>query len=173
MTQRADIAIVGAGILGLATALRLLEAKPDLRIVVLDKEPVSRCTRPGTTAAWCMPACTTSPASRLACAGGQDGPSKRFCEEHAIPIERTGKLVVALDASELWSGSRRSRSGPSPMASRGSRRSARSASADEPHAAGIRALWSPGTGIVDFRRVAAAYADEVRARGGTIEVGRR
>ena len=42
----------------------------------------------------------------------------------------------------------------------------------EPHAAGIRALHSPGTGVIDFRRVAAAYADEVRARGGEILTGR-
>jgi L-2-hydroxyglutarate oxidase len=42
----------------------------------------------------------------------------------------------------------------------------------EPHAAGIRALWSPKTGIVDFRRVALAYADEVRGRGGTILTSR-
>ena len=42
----------------------------------------------------------------------------------------------------------------------------------EPHAAGIRGLWSPSTGIVDFRRVALAYADEVRARGGTIATSR-
>lgn len=39
MSERADIAIIGAGILGLATALRLLEARPDLRIVILEKEP--------------------------------------------------------------------------------------------------------------------------------------
>jgi (S)-2-hydroxyglutarate dehydrogenase len=38
----------------------------------------------------------------------------------------------------------------------------------EPHAAGIRALWSPRSGIIDFRRVAFAYADEIRSRGGTI-----
>src|SRR5213079_868678 len=43
----------------------------------------------------------------------------------------------------------------------------------EPHAAGIRGLWSPTTGIVDFRRVAMAMADEVRARGGEILTGRR
>ena len=55
---------------------------------------------------------------------------------------------------------------------RGARGGRRSASGIEPHAAGIRALWSPGTGIVDFGRVAAAYADEVRAGGGTIELGR-
>ena len=42
----------------------------------------------------------------------------------------------------------------------------------EPHAAGVRAMWSPGTGIVDFRRVAAAYADEVRAHGASIETSR-
>ena len=42
----------------------------------------------------------------------------------------------------------------------------------EPHALGIRGLWSPGTGIVDFRAVANAYADDIRAAGGTIETGR-
>ncbi len=97
---------------------------------------------------------------------------ERFCDEHAIPIERTGKLVVALSADELPRfealKERATANGVEGLEDVGPERLREI----EPHAAGIRALWSPSTGITDFGRVALAYADEVRARGGTIETGR-
>ena len=75
---------------------------------------------------------------------------ERFCEEHAIPIERTGKLVVALDESELERfealKERATANGVEGLEEVGPERIREI----EPHAAGIRALWSPGTGIVDF-----------------------
>lgn len=173
MTQRADIAIVGAGIVGLATALRLLETKPDLRVVVLEKEPGIAAHQTGHNSGVVHAGLYYQPGSLKArlCREGKTA-LERFCEEHAIPIERTGKLVVALSEDELPRlealGERASANGVDGLEEVGVERLREI----EPHAAGIRALWSPTTGIVDFRRVAAAYADEVRARGGVIETGR-
>ncbi|HEY8712309.1 MAG TPA: L-2-hydroxyglutarate oxidase, partial [Thermoanaerobaculia bacterium] len=79
-----------------------------------------------------------------------------------------GKLVVALDDSELERlasiKQRASANGVEGLEEVGPERIREI----EPHVAGIRALWSPRSGIIDFRRVALAYADEVRSRGGTI-----
>ncbi len=173
MTERADIAIIGAGILGLATALRLLEAKPDLRVVILEKEPGIAAHQTGHNSGVVHAGLYYQPGSlkaRLCREGKAD--LERFCEEHAIPIERTGKLVVALHEQELGAlaalKERALANGVEGLEEVGPERLREI----EPHAAGIRALWSPSTGITDFKRVAEAYADGVRARGGTIETAR-
>lgn len=173
MTERADIAIVGAGILGLATALRLLEAKPDLRVILLEKEPAIASHQTGHNSGVIHAGLYYQPGSLKArlCREGK-ATLERFCEEHSIPVERTGKLVVALSEQELPRfealKERAIANGVEGLEDVGPERLREI----EPHAAGIRALWSPGTGIVDFRRVAAAYAEEVRAKGGTIETSR-
>jgi L-2-hydroxyglutarate oxidase LhgO len=173
VTQRADVAIVGAGILGLATALRLLEARPDLRVVLLEKEAGIATHQTGHNSGVVHAGLYYQPGSLKArlCREGKTA-LERFCEEHAIPIERTGKLVVALGEDELPRfealKERATANGVDGLEEVGPERLREI----EPHAAGIRALWSPSTGIVDFRRVAAAYADEVRAKGATIETGR-
>lgn len=173
MTQRADVAIVGAGILGLATALRLLEARPGLRVVILEKEPGIAAHQTGHNSGVVHAGLYYQPGSLKArlCREGKSA-LERFCETHAIPIERTGKLVVALSEDELPRfealKERATANGVEGLEEVGPERLREI----EPHAAGIRALWSPSTGIVDFRRVAMAYADEVRAKGATIEGSR-
>lgn len=173
MTERADVVVVGAGIVGLATALRLLEARPDLRIVVLEKEPRVAAHQTGHNSGVVHAGLYYQPGSLKArlCREGKAA-LERFCEEHAIPVERTGKLVVALSDAELPRlGALRERAeanGVEGLEEVGPERLREI----EPHAAGISALWSPTTGIVDFGRVADAYAAEVRARGATIETSR-
>jgi len=168
-----DVAIVGGGIVGLATALRLLEARPNLRLTVLEREPELASHQSGHNSGVVHAGLYYAPGSLKArlCRAGK-AQLETFCDEHGIPVERTGKLVVALDESELGRfEALRERAvanevpglevvGPERIREL------------EPHALGIRALWSPTTAIVDFRRVALAYADEVRARGGTIETSR-
>ena len=168
-----DVAIVGGGIVGLATALRLLEQRPDLRLVILERESELAMHQSGHNSGVVHAGLYYAPGSlkaRLCREGKRE--LEAFCDQHGIPVERTGKLVVALDESELPRfEALRERAvenevpglevvGPERMREL------------EPHAIGIRALWSPTTGIVDFRRVALAYAHEVRAKGGTIETSR-
>jgi L-2-hydroxyglutarate oxidase LhgO len=171
--ERADIAIIGAGIVGLATALRLLEARPSLRITIVDKEPGIARHQTGHNSGVVHAGLYYAPGSLKArlCREGK-AELERFCEAHGIPIERTGKLVVAVSEDELPRfealKARAIANGVEGLEEVGRERMQEI----EPHVTGIKALWSPSTGVTDFGEVAAAYADDVRERGAAIELSR-
>jgi (S)-2-hydroxyglutarate dehydrogenase len=169
----ADVAVIGGGILGLATAWRLLERRPDLRLVLVEKEQRLASHQTGRNSGVVHAGLYYTPGSLKArlCREGKEE-LERFCESRGIPIEQTGKLVTMLDEREaprLASLKERAIANGVPGLEEVGPERIREI---EPHAAGIRALWSPGTGIVDYGAVALAYADEVRRAGGTIETGR-
>ena len=174
MTERFDLAIVGGGIVGLATACRLLEQRPGLRLAILEKEPALAEHQSGRNSGVIHAGLYYAPGSLKArlCREGKDA-LERFCEEHAIPFERCGKLVVAVDETELPRlaelKARGEANGLRGLEEVGPERIREI----EPHAAGIRALHVAETGIVDFRQVALAYADEVRALSGEILLDHR
>ena len=174
MTDRLDVAIIGGGIVGLATALRLLEARPDLRLGIVEQEPELAMHQSGHNSGVIHAGLYYAPGSLKArlCREGKAA-VEAYCTEKGIPFESTGKLVVALTQDELPRlealRERALANGVPGLEVVGPERIREL----EPHAAGIRGLWSPTTGIVDFRRVALAYADDVRAAGGTIWTGRR
>jgi L-2-hydroxyglutarate oxidase len=169
-----DLAVVGGGIVGLATAYRLLLDRPALSLVLLEKEEELATHQTGHNSGVLHAGLYYAPGSRKArlCREGKQA-VERFAEEHGIPFEHCGKLVVALDESELPGlGAIRERAaanGVDGLEEIGRERILEI----EPHAAGIRALWSPKSGIIDFRRVALTYAGEIRARGGEIRTGAR
>ena len=172
-TERADIVVIGGGIIGLATAYRLLQARPGLLITILEKEARLATHQTGHNSGVVHAGLYYAPGSLKArlCREGKTA-LEAFCEAHEIPIERTGKLVVAVAADELPRfralKERATANGVEGLEEVGAERMHEI----EPHVVGIRALWSPRTGIVDYLRVAAAYADEVRTRGATIETSR-
>ena len=174
MSPRFDLAIVGGGILGLATAFRLLETRPSLRVVVVEKEDTLAQHQTGRNSGVIHSGLYYAPGSLKArlCREGKEA-LERFCEEHDVPFERCGKLVVALDRSELGRlAELRDRGAANGIA--GLDVLEPSAFHEiEPHATGIAALHVAETGIVDFGRVSRAFADEVSSRGGAIELGRR
>lgn len=174
MSGRYDVAIVGGGLIGLATAYRLLEAHPDLRLAVLEKEAELARHQSGRNSGVIHAGLYYVPGSLKAqlCREGMEA-VKTFADEQDIPYKLCGKLVVALDESELPRLAELKRRGDE-----NGLRGIREVDADtirelEPNAAGIRALHVPETGIIDFRRVALAYADQVRARGADILLGSR
>ena len=173
IVDRADVAIIGAGIVGLATALRLLEQKPDLRIVLLEKEATVASHQTGHNSGVMHAGLYYQPGSlkaRLCREGKAD--LEAYCEAHGVPIERTGKLVVALDQSELGrlaALKQRALANEVPGLEEVGPERIREL---EPHAVGIGALWSPGTGVVDFLAVALAFATDVVERGAVIETRR-
>jgi L-2-hydroxyglutarate oxidase LhgO len=168
-----DVAVVGAGLVGLATASHLLQSRPELRLVVVEKEPDVAGHQSGHNSGVVHAGLYYPPGSLKAilCREGKAA-LEAYCQEKGIPLEHPGKLVVALSDDELPRlaalHERATANGVPGLELVGPERIREI----EPHAAGIKALWSPSTGIVDFRRVAVAYADDVRAAGGSIETGR-
>ena len=169
MAERYDVAIIGGGIVGLATALRLLERRPSLRLVLLEKERELLLHQSSHNSGVVHAGLYYAAGSRKArlCREGK-AELERFAAEHAIPIEQCGKLVVAVDGAEvpgLQALARRAAANGVPgLEMVGPER----IEEIEPHAAGVAGLYSPTTAIVDFAVVGRAYADEVRARGGDI-----
>lgn len=168
-TPAFDVAVVGAGLVGLASAYRLLEERPELRIVVLDKEDRVAAHQSGHNSGVLHSGVYYSPGSARArmCVAGK-ATLERFAEEHGVPILRCGKLIVALKPEDLGAleelkarGERNGVAGlemipPSKMAEM------------EPHVAGLGALHVASSAVTDFGLVAEAYASEVTSRGGEI-----
>lgn len=168
---RADLVVVGGGIVGLATAYRLLEARPSLRLLVLEKEGQLATHQTGRNSGVIHSPNTYLPGSlkaRLCAEGMRD--ALAFADEHGIPYERCGELIVATEPEELprlagiaeraaANGVAFRELGPEEMRE------------VEPEVRGLRALHVPGTGIIDWGRFSLAVGDAVRARGGEIRTG--
>src|SRR5689334_8664168 len=167
-----DIAIVGAGIVGLATARELLLRKPGLRLIVVEKDAAIASQQSGHNSGVLHTGIYYAPGSlkAQACVEGHRR-MIAFCEENSIPVELCGKLIVALDESELPRLEELYRRGTANGVTGLEMIGPERLREIEPHAAGIKAIWSPNTGIVDYTRVAAAYARNVQERGGEIVVG--
>lgn len=169
---RYDVAIVGGGIVGLATARELLARQPRLRVVVLEKDAAIASEQTGHNSGVLHTGIYYAPGSLKArmCVAGQRE-MITFCREHDIPFEQCGKLIVALDESELPRledlYQRGMTNGVEGLEMVGPERIREI----EPYAAGIKAVYSPRTGIVDFARVAHAYASAIEHAGGEIVTG--
>jgi L-2-hydroxyglutarate oxidase len=164
-----DAAIIGGGILGLAVARELLGRRPDLRVVVLEREAELATHQSGHNSGVLHAGLYYPPGSRKAiyCRDGKAA-LEQYASERGIPFERCGKLVVALDEGELPALDRlqeRAEANQVPGLERVGPERIREI---EPHVLGVAGLWSPGTGIIDFRRVALAYAEDVLAAGGSV-----
>jgi L-2-hydroxyglutarate oxidase LhgO len=166
------IGVVGAGIVGLAVARRLTQLRPDATVTVLDKEDHIGAHQTGHNSGVAHAGLYYAPGSLKAtlCRKGIVM-LKEFCAERGITYDECGKLVVALSDAELdplREIERRATANGVP----GLRwLSAAELREIEPHAAGVAALHSPQTAIVDFTAVARAYADDVTAAGGTVRLG--
>ena len=171
--ERVDVAVIGGGIVGLATAHQLLRRRPGLRLAIVEKEPELARHQSGHNSGVLHAGLYYAPGSLKAtlCREGKVE-VERFAEEHGIPVRHPGKLVVALSEAELPRlealRERAEANGVEGLEAAGPERIREL----EPRAAGIGGLWSPRTGIVDFRAVALAIADDVRGQGGRIDTGR-
>jgi L-2-hydroxyglutarate oxidase LhgO len=169
MSDRLDVIVIGGGIIGLATAYRLLEARPDMRLALVEKEADLATHQTGHNSGVLHAGLYYEPGSLKAelCREGKLG-LQEFAEAHAIPFELCGKLVVAISPEELPRlAALRDRAIANGTPGLEEVDAVRICEI-EPHVVGIAGLWSPSSGIIDFRRVALAMADEIRARGGTI-----
>jgi (S)-2-hydroxyglutarate dehydrogenase len=168
-----DLVVVGAGILGLAVAREALLRDPDLRVHVVEREDRVAAHQTGHNSGVVHAGIYYAPGSlkaRLCVEGARE--LYAFCERHHVPVERCGKVIVAVTEDEIegldaleWRGRQNGVPGLRRLDRRGLREL-------EPHAEGIAALHSPATGIVDFPAVARALAGEVIEHGGHITLGR-
>jgi len=169
-----DLVVVGAGLLGLATARAFLRRTPGARVAVLDKEAQLACHQSGRNSG-VVHAGLYYPAGSLKARLCREGRSAllRFADEHAIPYKVTGKLVVAVDEAELPRLDELERRGTA-NGLRGLRRLVGDEFREiEPHVRGVQALHVPETAVIDFRAVTHAYAREVEQLGGDVLLGRR
>ena len=172
--SRADIVVIGGGILGLATAREMLRRRPDASLVLLEAERSLALHQSGHNSGVVHAGLYYTPGSLKArlCREGKVA-LEAYCDEHGIPVQRVGKLVVALTREELprfeTLSARARENGVEGLETVGPERIREL----EPHVEGICGLWSPGTGIVDYRAVSLAYADDIRAQGGEIVTDRK
>ncbi len=165
---QADVAIIGGGIIGLATADHLTQRDPGLRVVVLEKEEAVAKHQTGRNSGVIHSGIYYTPGSLKArtCREGKAA-LEAFCAAEDIPFDRCGKVIVATDDGELPALERIYQNGQAngveceligPERLR----------EIEPHARGVRAIHVPETGIVDYTAVSQRLADRMQARGGQL-----
>ncbi|XP_008397208.1 L-2-hydroxyglutarate dehydrogenase, mitochondrial [Poecilia reticulata] len=164
-----DVAIVGAGIVGLASARELIQRHPTLTFVLLEKEKELASHQSGHNSGVIHSGIYYTPGSLKArlCVRGA-ALAYQYCETKGIPYKRCGKLIVAVEQEEI----------PRLKAlyERGLKNEVRDLSIvdakgireREPYCRGIMALDSPYTGIVDWRMVALRYGRDFEEAGGAV-----
>ncbi|MBI3615660.1 MAG: L-2-hydroxyglutarate oxidase [Candidatus Omnitrophica bacterium] len=168
-SRKYDITVVGGGIVGLATGFALTGRHPGRRIAVIEKESSWGFHQTGHSSGVIHSGVYYRPGSLKAslCVKGARA-LMAFCDEHRIPYQKCGKVIVATCPEELPRLEELHRRGRANGVANLSLISPERLRELEPHASGIRALHVPSTAIVDFRRVASALAQEIRTRGGSI-----
>ncbi len=167
-----DIAIVGGGIVGLATARDLLLRHPHLKLIVLEKDDVLASQQTGHSSGVIHSGIYYQPGSRKArlCVEGRKL-LWAYCDARGIPYRNVGKLIVATEERELGLLEELYARGLANGIAELQMLDAAGIRRREPHCNGIRAIYSPVTGIVDFVRVARSYGRDVLAAGGVIQTG--
>src|SRR5271165_2071332 len=167
--RQAELLIIGAGIVGLATALEFTRRFPGRRVLVVEKEDRVAAHQTGHNSGVIHSGIyyrTGSLKARNCVAGCAS--MKRFCTEHGIPFEECGKLVVATTPEEVPRLKQLYERGIA-NGVQGLRLLDRDEFRElEPHANGICALHVPSTGIVDYTEVAKKYAELIERAGGEI-----
>jgi len=164
--------IIGGGIVGLATAYQLLVDRPDLKVTVLEKEKEVALHQTSHNSGVIHSGIYYRPGSAKAlnCLRGYDM-MIRFCETHDLPFKICGKVIVAVEQSEL--------EGLKKIYDRGIQNGmpglkligSEALKEIEPHATGIQAIWVPQAGIINYKLVALQLKKNIEAKGGTIKCG--
>lgn len=173
MTETAgyEYCVIGTGIVGLATAMTLIERDRRARILVLEKEPTKAVHQTGHNSGVIHAGVYYQPGSLKArlCREGAEA-TKTFCQQSRIPFENCGKLVVATHMAEL------DRMEKLAVCARQNDLAIETLDAgqlrrEEPAVKGVGALLVSATGIVDYRRVCEAMAERITAQGNAIRYG--
>jgi L-2-hydroxyglutarate oxidase len=166
-----DYCVIGGGIVGLATTMELLKRRPGSNIVVLEKENSLAQHQTGHNSGVIHAGIYYAPGSLKAdlCRRGALA-TKSFCDEHGIPYEVCGKMLVAtnaLEAERMNALFERAKKNNIDV----ERLDAQELKRREPNIVGVGALFVKSTGIVDYKQVSEAMGKVIRSSGGAIEFG--
>ncbi|PUR64959.1 L-2-hydroxyglutarate oxidase [Salmonella enterica] len=163
-----DFVIIGGGIIGMSTAMQLIDVYPDARIALLEKESAPACHQTGHNSGVIHAGVYYTPGSlkaRFCLAGNQA--TKTFCDQNNIRYDTCGKMLVATSELEMA----RMRALWERTAANGLERewlSAAELREREPNIIGLGGIFVPSSGIVSYRDVATAMANRFQAKGGEI-----
>jgi L-2-hydroxyglutarate oxidase len=168
-----DVAVIGGGIVGMATAMAI-KARYDVELLVLEAEERLASHQTGHNSGVIHSGLYYRPGSlkALNCVRGREA-MYEFCAKYGIPHERCGKLVVATSREEIPRLDELERRGRANGLVGLKRLKGGEIRDIEPHASGIEALWVSETGIVDFVEVTHQVARIVMERGGEVLLGHR
>ena len=168
MPNRVDLTVIGAGIIGLATAHRYLVAHPGQSVLVVEKESGVARHQTGRNSGVLHSGIYYLPGSmkaRMAVSGRSA--MVDFCKENGIPHEVCGKVIVATHRDELDRlHSLQGRAGENGLEAELIDR--KRLAEIEPHCAGIEAVYVPSTGIVSYEAVCDALRDRIELAGGSV-----
>jgi len=169
-----DVIIVGGGIVGLATAFRLLEAQPRLKVLLVEKETKLAAHQTGNNSGVLHSGLYYKPGSAKAqCAVQGLQQMIAFCRQHGIAHEQCGKIVVATEEGELPRLDNLMARGQANGLQGLRKLTPAQIKEIEPHAAGLAAIHVPQEGIVDYPAVCHKLGELIRDRGGRIQLGAR
>ena len=167
-----DLVVIGGGIIGLATAMRVTEEFPDLKVAVLEKETEVAQHQTGHNSGVIHAGIYYAPGSQKANFCSTGGVLLReYCDKHNIKYDMCGKLIVAVNDNEV------------PMLmdlyERGTANGAlglkiiekEEITDYEPHSSGVKAIFSPNTGIIDYTEVSKSNATQMMEAGGDLITG--
>jgi (S)-2-hydroxyglutarate dehydrogenase len=169
--DRVDVVVIGAGIVGLATARALLAGSPGLSVTVVDKETTIAAHQTGRNSNVVHSGIYYRPGSLKAQYAIEGGRALSvYCAERELPFETTGKVIVATSDDERGALAALAERGRGhglavrelPLAELAER---------EPHVRAVAALLVPSTAVTDFPAIASAYRDDVEAAGGRLRMG--
>lgn len=164
-----DVIIAGAGIVGLAAALKVLEETPGTKVLVLEKESEAAKHQTGNNSGVIHSGIYYKPGSlkALNCINGYKM-LLDFCDKHNIYYDICGKVIVAVDENELAALNNIYERGIANGLSKIRFLDKNELKEIEPHAAGIKAIHVPYTGIIDYKAVSKKYAELILSSGGEI-----
>lgn len=169
--KNADVAIIGGGIVGLATGWQITQRFPQTSVLILEKENELALHQTGHNSGVLHSGIYYKPGSLRAinCREGIKA-MKAFCTAEEIPWDECGKVIVAVDESEFGALDN--------IFERGQQNGVVCEMIDEarlkeyePHVAGIRGIHVPETGIVDYRQVAVRLGERIQEKGHLIQTG--
>jgi L-2-hydroxyglutarate oxidase len=169
-----DVIIAGAGIVGLAAGLKILEFNPKARVLILEKENDIAKHQTGHNSGVIHSGIYYKPGSLKAqnCLRGYKQ-LLEFCDKENVNYDICGKVIVAVNESELKGLNDIYERGIANGLEKIKRISREELKEIEPHANGIEAIRVPYTGIVDFKEVARRYYDKILLLGGKVEFNSR